>query len=84
VRADALVVGGSIHVRLERRRSLQAEGYRVTIEGSTLRGLSRLRKHPYALCALDLTEVPRAKEWKRKYGSATRSCGTELRDETAY
>ena len=82
MRADALVVGGTIHHRLERRRSLQAEGFRVTVEGSTLRGLTRLRKHAYAVCALDLTDVHYPRDLKRRYGAATRSSGTELRDVT--
>jgi hypothetical protein len=77
---DALVVGQSVHTRIEARRRLRAEGFHVTVEKSAQRGLARLARHRFAVCAIDLTDVPGARTWKRHYGQAARSSDTELRD----
>ena len=80
---DALVVGGTIHTRLERRKELRSQGYRVTVVGSPRQGLAHLSRHSFELCALDLTDVPRAREWRRDYRRTSSTRGTELL-ETAY
>ena len=76
---DALVVGGTIHDRLAQRERLRAHGFRVTLERSAHRGLTRLEKHPFAYCSVDLTDVPRASARRRRYDWASSKSGTELR-----
>ena len=79
MKGDALVVGGSIHTRLAQREALPAEGFNVTLEGSTRRGLTRLGQHPFTLCTLDLSDTKQPRDWKRKYGAQTSVRGTQLR-----
>lgn len=78
---DALVVGGSIHQRLERREELRRRGYRVTVVGSPRQGLAHLSRHSFEVCALDLTDVPRAREWRRQYTRTSATRGTELLEQ---
>lgn len=75
----ALVVGGTIHARLTRRERLRAEGFHVTLERSTHRGLQRLSQHPYAVCSLDLTDVQQPRAWQQRYRHASSVQGTQLR-----
>lgn len=76
--ADALVVGGDIHFRLSVRANLLREGYRVTLESSSRRGLALLRRHSFALCTLDITGEKRPREVQRNYQRLTEVAGTQL------
>lgn len=81
-RADALVVGGSIHDRLALRSQLSEDGYRVTITRSVRGGLAQLTRHDFALCALDLSTEERPRQWRRQYKQATAARGIPLYEAT--
>lgn len=83
VRTDALVVGGSIHTRLQRRAELRKQGYHVTLVNSPHQGLTQLGRHTFGLCALDLTDVPGAREWRRRYEWTSEIRGTVLLESVA-
>jgi hypothetical protein len=76
---DALVVGGCINDRLTHREALRAEGFRVTLERSALRGLTQLQRHRYLVCALDPSGASRPKTLTQHYARIAAARGTELR-----
>ena len=77
-RSDALVVGGSIHDRLALRTSLRDRGYRVTVTRTVRSGLAQLRRHDFAVCAVDLSNEPRRREWRWQFQHASAARGTDL------
>ena len=53
-------------------------GFHVTLEKSVRRGLMQLERFPFALCELDLDDVPAAEHWRRGFERACSRHGTRL------